>query len=157
MDQLGRHHGRRVQCYSGREAAAGGASGAATRALGRRGDVITPTVPPSPPPPFPTTHAALQNATLRISAGHRYGLLGPNGAGKSTLLRLVAARHIVVPPKIDILYVEQEINGDEMTAIDVRAGGGGEGGRVGGVGCASSLTHRARLLPLTTVHACRLS
>lgn len=71
---------------------------------------------PFPPP----SAAAAQNASLRISAGNRYGLLGPNGQGKSTLLRLVASGILHVPPKIDVLYVEQEIVGNDTSAIQVR-------------------------------------
>ena len=38
---------------------------------------------------YPNGIRALQNVTLRISAG-MFGLLGPNGAGKSTLMRTIA-------------------------------------------------------------------
>ncbi|GJT62020.1 ABC transporter F family member 4 [Tanacetum coccineum] len=53
-----------------------------------------------------------------ISHGKRYGLKGPNGKGKSTLLKLLAWRKIPVPKNIDILLVEQEIVGDDTTALD---------------------------------------
>lgn len=32
----------------------------------------------------------LNNATLRLKRGRRYGLCGANGAGKSTLMRAIA-------------------------------------------------------------------
>jgi elongation factor 3 len=32
----------------------------------------------------------LNNATMRLLRGHRYGLCGPNGVGKSTLMRAIA-------------------------------------------------------------------
>ncbi len=38
----------------------------------------------------------LENTTLTIAAGRRYGLVGPNGKGKSTLLRMIARRQIPV-------------------------------------------------------------
>lgn len=60
-------------------------------------------------PAQPTTHAQvhnltirakgkvlLENTTLTIAAGRRYGLVGPNGKGKSTLLRMIARRQIPV-------------------------------------------------------------
>merc|ERR1711988_1504021 len=47
------------------------------------------------------------NAELRIAKGRRYGLVGPNGMGKSTLLKLIASKELKIPPKIDVLYVEQ--------------------------------------------------
>jgi ATP-binding cassette subfamily F protein 3 len=37
-----------------------------------------------------TETPVLENVTLRIAAGSRFGLLGPNGAGKSTLIKLLA-------------------------------------------------------------------
>ncbi|PNW88567.1 hypothetical protein CHLRE_01g034950v5 [Chlamydomonas reinhardtii] len=59
----------------------------------------------------------LENTSVTIAAGRRYGLVGPNGRGKSTLLRLMAKRQIPVPQGIDVLLVEQEIVGDERTAL----------------------------------------
>ena len=50
--------------------------------------------------------------------GRRYGLLGPNGQGKSTLLNVIACRELAIPPNIDVLYVEQEIEADESTAVE---------------------------------------
>ncbi|KVI07337.1 ABC transporter F family member 4-like [Cynara cardunculus var. scolymus] len=60
----------------------------------------------------------LKNASVKISHGKRYGLVGPNGKGKSTLLKLLAWRKIPVPKNIDVLLVEQEIVGDDRTAIE---------------------------------------
>lgn len=60
----------------------------------------------------------LESTSLTITAGRRYGLVGPNGKGKSTLLRLLAKRQIPVPETLDVLLVEQEIVGDERTALD---------------------------------------
>lgn len=42
----------------------------------------------------------LENTTLTIAAGRRYGLVGPNGKGKSTLLRMIARRQI--PVSVDV-------------------------------------------------------
>ncbi|XP_027360765.1 ABC transporter F family member 4 [Abrus precatorius] len=60
----------------------------------------------------------LKNASVKISHGKRYGLVGPNGKGKSTLLKLLAWRKIPVPKNIDVLLVEQEVVGDEKTALE---------------------------------------
>ncbi|KAI3703239.1 hypothetical protein L1987_73167 [Smallanthus sonchifolius] len=60
----------------------------------------------------------LKNATVKISHGKRYGLVGPNGKGKTTLLKLLAWRKIPVPKNIDVLLVEQEIVGNDQTAIE---------------------------------------
>lgn len=60
----------------------------------------------------------LKNTTVKISHGKRYGLVGPNGTGKSTLLKLLAWRKIPVPKNIDVLLVEQEIVGDDRSALE---------------------------------------
>ncbi|VVB05668.1 unnamed protein product [Arabis nemorensis] len=60
----------------------------------------------------------LKNASVKISHGKRYGLVGPNGMGKSTLLKLLAWRKIPVPKNIDVLLVEQEVVGDEKSALN---------------------------------------
>ena len=62
----------------------------------------------------------MKNTTFNVVHGRRYGLVGPNGKGKSTLLRLLARRQIPVPKFIDVLLVEQEVIGDERTALKVR-------------------------------------
>ncbi|RAL49040.1 hypothetical protein DM860_001360 [Cuscuta australis] len=60
----------------------------------------------------------LKNATVRISHGKRYGLVGPNGCGKSTLLKHLFHRKVPVPKNIDIHLVEQEVIGDEKSALE---------------------------------------
>ncbi|KAL5544941.1 hypothetical protein UlMin_008725 [Ulmus minor] len=60
----------------------------------------------------------LKNASVKISHGKRYGLVGPNGMGKSSLLKLLAWRKIPVPKNIDVLLVEQEVVGDDKTALE---------------------------------------
>ncbi|ELU43297.1 ATP-dependent transporter [Rhizoctonia solani AG-1 IA] len=60
----------------------------------------------------------LQGASLTLAYGRRYGLIGRNGVGKSTLLRHIAMREVPVPPHITILFVEQEIVGDDTTALE---------------------------------------
>ncbi|KAK0506421.1 P-loop containing nucleoside triphosphate hydrolase protein [Armillaria luteobubalina] len=56
--------------------------------------------------------------TLTLAHGRRYGLIGRNGVGKSTLLRHIAMREVPIPAHISILFVEQEIIGDDTAAID---------------------------------------
>ncbi|KAI0042134.1 P-loop containing nucleoside triphosphate hydrolase protein [Auriscalpium vulgare] len=60
----------------------------------------------------------LSGASLTLAHGRRYGLIGRNGVGKSTLLRHIAMRDVPIPPHITILFVEQEIVGDDTSAID---------------------------------------
>lgn len=59
----------------------------------------------------------LSNTTLTLAHGHRYGLVGQNGIGKSTLLKALSRRELPVPKHITILYVEQEVTGDERSVI----------------------------------------
>ncbi|KAK0524779.1 hypothetical protein OC834_005402 [Tilletia horrida] len=60
----------------------------------------------------------LNNATLTLAAGRRYGVIGRNGYGKSTLLRNMAMRELPIPTHISLLYVEQEITGDDTPALE---------------------------------------
>ncbi|CAF1118064.1 unnamed protein product [Adineta ricciae] len=59
------------------------------------------------------------NANLHISNGRRYGLVGPNGMGKTTLLKHIANRQLAIPPNIDVLLCEQEVQADDRCALDV--------------------------------------
>ena len=53
-----------------------------------------------------------------MAYGRRYGLIGRNGVGKSTLLRHMALRDVPIPTNVSLLYVEQEITGDDTSAIE---------------------------------------
>ena len=59
------------------------------------------------------------NANLHVTNGRRYGLVGPNGMGKTTLLKHIANRQLAIPPNIDVLLCEQEVQADEKSALDV--------------------------------------
>lgn len=56
---------------------------------------------------------------LIITHGRKYGLIGHNGVGKSVLLRHISTRHISIPEHINILHVEQEVNGTDELALYV--------------------------------------
>lgn len=60
----------------------------------------------------------LQNADLLIANGRRYGLVGRNGLGKTTLLRMISGKQLQIPSHISILHVEQEVIGDDTTALE---------------------------------------
>ena len=44
--------------------------------------------------------------------------MGPNGRGKTTLLKMIAAGELKVPPRVQYLYVEQEVCADDTKAVD---------------------------------------
>ena len=60
----------------------------------------------------------LDDTTLHLSYGQRYGLLGPNGCGKSTLLKALGNKLIEIPDHIDVYLVDREIEASEVTALD---------------------------------------
>lgn len=60
----------------------------------------------------------VDNGTLQLSHGRRYGLVGRNGVGKTTLLRAITDGELPVPAHLSILHVEQEVVGDNQLAID---------------------------------------
>lgn len=60
----------------------------------------------------------LENATLNLVSGHRYGLVGPNGCGKSTLLKVLGFHEIPFPRHIDRYFVSHEVEASETTALD---------------------------------------
>ncbi|KAI1846048.1 hypothetical protein JX265_000972 [Neoarthrinium moseri] len=59
----------------------------------------------------------LTDTNLTLAYGHRYGLVGNNGVGKSTLLRALSRRELPIPTHISILHVEQELTGDDTSAL----------------------------------------
>jgi ATP-binding cassette subfamily F protein 1 len=59
-----------------------------------------------------------KDAALTIGHGRRYGLVGANGRGKSTLLKMIASHDLKLPPRIDFLYVEQEVVADDTPAVE---------------------------------------
>ena len=57
----------------------------------------------------------LNNATLWLKRGRRYGLCGPNGAGKSTLMKAISNGQLEgFPPRSELrtVYVEHDIQAD---------------------------------------------
>ncbi|KAI9452416.1 hypothetical protein BJY52DRAFT_1190302 [Lactarius psammicola] len=57
-------------------------------------------------------------ASLTLAYDRRFGIIGRNGVRKSTLLRHIATREVPILPHITILFVEQEVIGDDTTALN---------------------------------------
>jgi len=65
----------------------------------------------------------LNQTSLRLKRGHRYGLCGPNGSGKSTLMRAINNEQVEGFPKqseVKTVFVEHDLDSadTEMTTID---------------------------------------
>ena len=59
----------------------------------------------------------VQDCTIELNAGRRYGLLGMNGCGKSNLLAALANREVPVPAHVDIYHLREEAEPSERTAL----------------------------------------
>ncbi|CAG8690391.1 2384_t:CDS:10, partial [Acaulospora morrowiae] len=60
----------------------------------------------------------IENATIELNFGRRYGLIGANGSGKSTFLASLAAREVQIPEHIDIYLLNQEAEPCEFNATE---------------------------------------
>ncbi|KAI9805183.1 MAG: ABC transporter ATP-binding protein arb1 [Sarcosagium campestre] len=60
----------------------------------------------------------INDSTLELNYGRRYGLLGENGCGKSTILKAIAAREYPIPEHVDIYLLNQGAAPSEMGALE---------------------------------------
>lgn len=60
----------------------------------------------------------IQDTSLELNNGNRYGLIGSNGCGKSTLLQALAEQYIPLQPHIDIFYLSREMPPSDKTPIE---------------------------------------
>ncbi|KAI8059926.1 P-loop containing nucleoside triphosphate hydrolase protein [Gilbertella persicaria] len=60
----------------------------------------------------------IDNASIELNFGRRYGLIGANGSGKSTFLQSLAGRDIEIPDHIDIYLLNQEAEPSDMNAVE---------------------------------------
>jgi ATP-binding cassette subfamily F protein 2 len=59
----------------------------------------------------------INETTIELNFGRRYGLIGPNGCGKSTFLQSLFAREAPIPEHIDIYLLNSEHPPTEMSAL----------------------------------------
>eukprot|EP00405_Crypthecodinium_cohnii_P013611 CAMPEP_0206448932 /NCGR_PEP_ID=MMETSP0324_2-20121206/17787_1 /ASSEMBLY_ACC=CAM_ASM_000836 /TAXON_ID=2866 /ORGANISM="Crypthecodinium cohnii, Strain Seligo" /LENGTH=614 /DNA_ID=CAMNT_0053918211 /DNA_START=97 /DNA_END=1941 /DNA_ORIENTATION=+ len=59
----------------------------------------------------------IQDTTIVLNHGRRYGLIGANGSGKTTLLACLAARELPIPDHIDIWHVHRESDPSDDSAL----------------------------------------
>lgn len=60
----------------------------------------------------------VQDTTLELNYGRRYGLLGENGCGKSTILKSIAAREYPIPEHIDIYLLNEPADPTDLGALE---------------------------------------
>ena len=60
----------------------------------------------------------IDNATVALNYGQRYGLLGENGSGKTTFLEALANRDMEIPEHLDIYLVRGEADPSDENALD---------------------------------------
>jgi ATP-binding cassette subfamily F protein 3 len=61
----------------------------------------------------------VEDGSLTLAHGRRYGLIGRNGTGKSTLLRAIANRGVAgLSAATQVLHVEQEVTGDDTSVLE---------------------------------------
>jgi ATP-binding cassette subfamily F protein 2 len=60
----------------------------------------------------------VNDTTLELNYGRRYGLLGENGCGKSTLLKAIAQREFPIPEHIDIYLLNEGAPPSELGALE---------------------------------------
>lgn len=59
----------------------------------------------------------IEETSVVINYGNRYGFIGPNGSGKSTIMKAIAARAIPIPDAIDIYFLDAEYEACDKTAL----------------------------------------
>jgi len=66
-----------------------------------------------------TFHGAvlLNDSSLELNCGQRYGLLGLNGCGKSSLLSSISRRELPIPDHVDIYHLTREMEPSDKTAL----------------------------------------
>lgn len=60
----------------------------------------------------------IEDATIELNWGQRYGLLGANGSGKSTFLNSLFARDVEIPDHIDVYLLNSEAEPLDINAVD---------------------------------------
>lgn len=60
----------------------------------------------------------IQDTTLELTYGRRYGLLGENGCGKSTILKAIDKREYPIPDHIDIYLLNEGAPPSELGALE---------------------------------------
>ena len=60
----------------------------------------------------------IQDSTIEVNFGRRYGLLGENGCGKSTLLKAIDRREFPFPEHVDIYLLNEGAPASDLGALE---------------------------------------
>ena len=60
----------------------------------------------------------LDDATLELNVGTRYGFIGQNGSGKTNVLNAIALREIPIPEHVDLYHLHAEAEPTDRTAVE---------------------------------------
>ena len=60
----------------------------------------------------------LNDTTMELTYGRRYGLLGENGCGKSTLLKAIDKREYPIPDHVDIYLLNEGAPPSDLGALE---------------------------------------
>ena len=60
----------------------------------------------------------INDTTLELNWGARYGLIGTNGCGKSIMLQCLGKRLVPIPTHMDVYLLDQEVPASELTALE---------------------------------------
>ncbi|GAQ87542.1 abc transporter [Klebsormidium nitens] len=60
----------------------------------------------------------IQDCTIELTIGRRYGLIGANGSGKTNFLQCLAAREVPIPDHMDLYHLHEEAEPSDRTALE---------------------------------------
>ena len=60
----------------------------------------------------------VQDCTIELTIGRRYGLLGQNGCGKTNFLQCLANREVPIPDHMDLYHLCEEAAPTDRTALE---------------------------------------
>eukprot|EP00192_Tetraselmis_astigmatica_P008482 CAMPEP_0117676328 /NCGR_PEP_ID=MMETSP0804-20121206/16104_1 /TAXON_ID=1074897 /ORGANISM="Tetraselmis astigmatica, Strain CCMP880" /LENGTH=612 /DNA_ID=CAMNT_0005485439 /DNA_START=176 /DNA_END=2014 /DNA_ORIENTATION=- len=60
----------------------------------------------------------IQECSIELTIGRRYGLIGQNGCGKTNFLECLAQREVPIPSHMDLYHLHEEASPSDMSALD---------------------------------------
>lgn len=60
----------------------------------------------------------VNDTSIELNQGCRYGLIGENGSGKSNVLSAIAQRDVPLPSHVDVFHLHEEAQPSDQTAVE---------------------------------------